>query len=93
MHRVVDRHPRRHRPAWRIDVQVNIRPGIVELQEQHLGHDQIRTVVIDYALQKDNAVFEQPAVYIEDALFAAGAFHHVGNHGHDGTPGMPGAAE
>ena len=49
--------------------------GILELQEQHLGDDQVGAVVIDLALQEDDAVLEQSAVDVEDALFAAAAFH------------------
>jgi hypothetical protein len=61
---------------------VNVILGVVELQKQHLRHDQVGAVVIDNTLHEDYAVFEQPAVYIEDTLFAASAFNDVWDHGH-----------
>ena len=74
--------PGRHRAAGRVDVQVNVGLGVVELQEQHLGHDQVGAVVVDHALQEDDPVLEQPAVDVEDPFFAAAAFHHIRYEGH-----------
>ena len=92
VHRVVDAHPGRHRPAGRVDVQVDVGLGILELQVQHLGHDQVGAVVVDLAQQEDDAVLEQPAVDVEDALFAAVLFHHERNGRHGRSPGPPGCS-
>jgi hypothetical protein len=69
---------------------VDVRLGVVELQEQHLGHDQVGAVVVDGALQKYDAVLEQAAVDIERPFFAAGLFNHIWNERHENTPGSPG---
>ena len=61
---------------------MNVGLGIIELQEQHLRHDQVGAVVVDLALQEDDPVLEQPAVDVEDAFFAAAALHHIGNERH-----------
>jgi hypothetical protein len=41
------------------------------LQEQHLCHDRIGDFVVDASPQKNNAVFEQPAIDVVDTLFTA----------------------
>ncbi len=61
---------------------MNVGFVIFELQEQHLGHDQIGAGVVDHSLQEDDAILEQAAVNIKDPLFAAAAFHHIGYQGH-----------
>ncbi len=66
LHGVVNAHAGGHRPAGTVDVQVNVRLRVLELQEQHLGDDQVGADVVDRALQEDNPVFEQPAVDVED---------------------------
>ena len=47
LHRVVNAQARRHRAAGRVDVQVDVGLGVVELQEQHLRHDQVGAAVVD----------------------------------------------
>src|SRR5712692_8119187 len=61
---------------------MNVGLRIIELEEEHLGDDQVGTAVVDHALQKDDPVFQEPAVDVENALFAAASFDHVGNQGH-----------
>ena len=61
---------------------MNIGLGIVKLQEQHLRDDQVGAAIVNHSLQEDNAVLEQPAVNVENALFAAAAFHHIGYKSH-----------
>src|SRR5262249_6065646 len=88
LHRVVDRHPRGDRAAGGVDVQVNVGLGVVELQEQHLRHDQVGAGVVHHPLQEDDAVLEQTAVDVEDALFPAAALDHVRYERH-GTHSVP----
>src|SRR5437016_603492 len=53
LHRVVDAQSRRDGAARAVDVQMDIRLRLIELQIQHLGDDQARAVVVHLALQKD----------------------------------------
>ena len=46
--------------------------------------------VVDRPLQEDDAVLEQPAVNVEDALFASAAFHHIRYQGHARPSAGPG---
>src|SRR5579871_1746112 len=61
---------------------MNVGLMIIELEKEHLGDDQVGTAVVDYALQKADAVFEEAAVDVENTFFAAAALDHVGNQGH-----------
>ena len=52
--------------------------GIFRLQEEQLGDDRVRQFIVDDRAEEDNAIFEQPAVDIEYAFFAAALFDNVG---------------
>jgi hypothetical protein len=60
VHRVVNRHAARHDPARRIDVEMDVFFGILHLQIEHLGNDQIGDHVVDRRSEKNNPVFQQP---------------------------------
>src|SRR3546814_1474901 len=70
LHRVVDRHARRYDPARRVDVHIDVLLRIFRLEEQQLGDDQRRHLVLDLAGYED-APFAQPAGEDVEAAFAA----------------------
>jgi len=51
-------------------------------QVQQLSHDHVGYFVIDAGAQKDDAVFQQPAVNVIHPFFAAALFDDVRNQGH-----------
>src|SRR5438876_9185127 len=61
---------------------MNIGLMIVELEEEHLGDNQVGTAVVDHSLQKDDPILKETAVDVENTLFAAAPLDHVGNQGH-----------
>src|SRR5712692_8051605 len=61
---------------------MNIGLMVIELEEEHLGDNQVGTVIVDHSLQKDDSVFKEPAVDVENTFFAAAPLDHVGNQGH-----------
>lgn len=68
LHRVVDRERCCHAPAWRIDVEVNVFAAVFALQIQQL-HDQFIGVAgMNFALQKNDAVFQQQVAQCELTL-------------------------
>ena len=78
-HRVENRKTRGNRAAGRIDVQRNILLRILGGQEQHLGDDQVRDVVVDRRAQENNVFLEKARINVESALAARSLFDH---HGH-----------
>src|SRR5206468_11830721 len=54
------------------------------LEEQHLGHDDVRHVIVDGRPEKDDAVFEQAAVEVVSPLAAVRLLNYGGvrNHCH-----------
>src|SRR5216683_7973114 len=61
---------------------MNIGLMIIELEEEQLGDNQVGTAVIDHSLQKDDPVFKEPAIDVENTFFAAASLDHVGNQRH-----------
>ena len=59
LHRVVDRHARVGGAAGRVDVQRDVALGIVRLEQEELGDDQVRDLVVDLAPEEDDPVAEQ----------------------------------
>ena len=59
LHRVVDRHARRHAAARRVDVQVDVAVRVVGVEKQHLRDDDVRDVVVDRRAEEDDAVHQQ----------------------------------
>ena len=82
LHRVVNRQPRRHRAAGRIDVDVDVLLAVLHLQKEHLRDDQIRDVIVDRRADENDPVLEQPRVNIVAPLASAGLLdHHRNEHG------------
>src|SRR5262249_47699017 len=79
LHRVVNGHPRADAAAGTVDVEVNVGLGIVRLQEQHLGDDDVGYLVVHLRAEEDDPVLQQAAVNIIDALFASALFDNVRN--------------
>ena len=75
VHRVVDRHSACHHPAGGIDVELNVFLGILHLEEQELGDDQVRHAIVDRRADKDDPVLQQPGEDIHAPLPAAGVFN------------------
>ncbi len=81
LHGVVNRQTGGDAAARRVDVQMDIRLRVIRLQEQHLSDQAVGDFVVDLRTQKDDAVFQQPAVNVIDAFFATAFFNDVGNRG------------
>src|SRR3990167_2740464 len=71
LHGVVDRHTRRHRTTWRVDVKVNVLIRIFRFKEQQLRTDQVGHVVLYRADKKDHSLLEQARIDIVSALTAS----------------------
>src|SRR5688572_8919762 len=79
LHGVVDRQSRRDRAARRVDVEEDVLVGILRLEEQELGHDQVRSDFIHRPDQEDHALLEQPGVDVVGALAAPGLLDDHGD--------------
>ncbi len=84
LHGVVDRHARRHHAAGRVDVHGDFLLGVLGLQEEKLGDDQRRHVVLDRTGDEDQALLEQPRVDVVGALAPVGLLDHHGDELHVG---------
>ena len=82
LHRIVDGHAGGYRASRRVDVQMHVGLGVVRLEKEHLGDHGVGDLVVDGRAEKDDAVFQQPAVDIHRPLFAAALFDHIGNQRH-----------
>src|SRR5205807_2933497 len=54
--------------------------GILRLQVQQLGHDQVGDLVVDRRAQEDDPLVQQAAVYVERPLTARGLLY---DHGYE----------
>ena len=70
IHGINHRKSRRDRAARAIDVERDILLWVLGLEEEELGDNEIRHIVVDGAAEKDNALFEEPRENI------VGAFAH-----------------
>ena len=81
-HGVVDGEQPVHVAAGAVDVDGDVVVGILALQMQQLGDDQVGDVVVDRCAEEDDAIDEQPRVDVEGPLAAAGALDDGGDQ-HD----------
>ena len=65
LHRVVDRQARVHRAAGRVDVERDVLVGVLALEVQQLGDDQVGDLVVDRRAEEDDPLVEQPRVDVE----------------------------
>ena len=68
LHRVVDRHARVRGAAGRVDVERDVALGVVGLEQQELGDDQVRDLVVDLVAEEDDAFAQEARVDVERAL-------------------------
>ena len=57
-------------PPGRVDVEVDRLLGVLGLEEQQLGHDQVGDLVVDRRAQEDDPLAEQPRVDVVGTLAA-----------------------
>ena len=72
LHRVVDRQAGVDRAAGRVDVEADVLVGVLGLQVQELGDDQVGDVLGDRRAEEDDPLAEQARVDVESALAARG---------------------
>ena len=75
LHRVVDRQARAHRPARRIDVQRDVLFGILGLEEQQLGDDDVGHVVLDRTHGEHHTLLEKARIDVVRAFATRGLLH------------------
>ena len=85
LHRVVDRHAGVDRAAGRVDVEVDVLVGVVGLQVDELGDDQVGRFLVDLSAEKHDAVVEQSRVDVERALAARGLLDDHRNEWHEAS--------
>jgi hypothetical protein len=61
LHGVVDGEPGGDAAAGRVDVQVDRLLGVLGLEEEELGDDRGRGDFFDFAVEADDALFQEPA--------------------------------
>ena len=86
LHRVVDREPRVDRSARAVDVDRDVLVGVLGLEVQQLGDDQVGHRVVDRRAEEDDPLVEQAAEDVELALAAGGALDDHGHEGHALNP-------
>ena len=79
LHRVVDREERGDVAAGRVDVEVDVLVGVLGLQEEHLGADQVGDGVVDRRAQEDDPLLQQARVQVVGALAAVGRLDDGGD--------------
>ena len=79
LHRVVDREQRRDVAAGAVDVDVDVLVGVLRLEVQQLGADQVGDRVVDRRAQEDDVLLEQPGVEVEGPLAAVGLLDDRGD--------------
>ena len=79
LHRVVDGEEGVDVAPRRVDVEADVPVGVLGLQVQQLGADQVGDRVIDRRADEDDVLLEEAGVGVERTLAAAGLFDHRGN--------------
>ena len=77
LHGVVDRHGARNDPAGRIDVDVDVPFGIIGLEEQELGDDDVRDIISDRRAKEYDAVHKEAREDVVRALPSTRALDYV----------------
>ena len=68
MHRVVDGQAGAHDATGAADVQVDVPVGVLPLQEEELGDDDVGHLVVDRRVEKNNSLLEQKRIYVKSPL-------------------------
>ena len=85
LHGVVDREAGVHDAAGRVDVQADVLLRVLGLEEQQLGDDQVRQVVLDRVTEEDDPLAEQARVDVVRAFPTTGGFDDHRDE-HRGSP-------
>src|SRR3954451_18862116 len=72
VHRVVDRETRVHGAARRVDVERDVLVGILGLQMQELGDDQVGDLIVHGGPEEDDPLVQQAGVDVERTLPTGG---------------------
>ena len=72
LHRVVDREARVDGAARRVDVDRDVLVGVLGLEVDELGDDEVRDVLVDRRAEEDDPLVQQARVDVERALAARG---------------------
>src|SRR3954451_6890781 len=84
LHGVIDRHPGIRRPAWRVHVEEDVAAGILRVEMEQLGRDQVRDLVVHLLAQEHDSLAQQARVDVEGALPAPVLLDdHRNNGAHD----------
>jgi hypothetical protein len=86
LHRVVDREARVDDAAGRVHVERDVLVGVVGLEVQQLGDDEVRDLVVDRLADEHDPLAEEPRVDVVRALAAGGLLDDDGDEGHGGSP-------
>src|SRR5205814_3407587 len=70
------RHPRRDAAARRVDVEVDVLVGVLALEEEELGHDEVRHAVVDGPDEEDHALLQQARIDVVGAFAAPRLLDH-----------------
>src|SRR5262245_24236123 len=90
LHRVVDREPRVHDAARRVDVDRDVLVGILRLEMEKLRDDEVRDLVVDLRAEEDDALVEQTRVDVERPLTARGLLDDHRDQGAHAVSLLPG---
>ena len=86
LHGVVDGHASGHRSTRGVDVEPNWLVGILGLEKQHLGDQEVGNVVVDIGAEKDDAVLEETVEDVEACeVWAVGLRDRVQGCVHEGA--------
>src|SRR5437870_8600863 len=89
LHGVVDRQARGHDAARRVDVQEAVALGVLGLEEEQLGDDEVRHRVLDGVPDEDDPLLEEAREDVVGALAAPGLLddhRHEIHRRHRSTP-------
>jgi hypothetical protein len=85
LHRVVDRHARRHHAARRVDVHRDFFFRVFRFKKKKLRDHQRRHAVVDAAGDENDPLFQQAREDVVCALAAVGLLDHHRNEIHVGS--------
>ncbi len=85
LHRVVDREAGVDDAAGRVDVQADVLLGVLGLEEQQLGDDEVGEVILDRVAEEDDPLAKQARVDVVRAFPATGGFDDHRDE-HRGSP-------
>ncbi len=79
LHDVVDGHAGVGHAAGGVDVEVDVPLVVLRLEEQHLGDDQVRHLVVDLLAQEHDPLAQQLRVDVEGAVAPVALLDHGGD--------------